>query len=343
MQALVRQLGARYLDEREEAVRRLTLLGKPALPEIEKAAKGPDPEAATRAKYLLRLIPIRDRVTPRLLHLMPGVEQRLSLDDPHSWTEVLLEAMQLEMSRRGGKEGTLFKPEDLEGVAPLALRGAATKQEKEWACSAVVHLKLRSVAPQVAKFLEDPVPEVRRCAIETLRAIGSPLAVPGYLRTLRDPDPNVQAFACEGLAELGDPSAVPGIAALLKAESAFARGQAARALARLGAAEYAKRIGDLLEDPDETARFYAVQAVAELRSRAEAPRVRALLQDPDPNVAAAAIRALEVLEGRAAVPSLMDSLDQRVPLVQKAAAETLCLLWVRAAVLCLLGTPASTR
>ncbi len=329
---LVEKLGSDSLDEREEAVRRIKLIGKPALPELEKAAKGPDLEAATRAKYLLRLIPIRDKVTPRLLHLMPGVEQRLSLDDPHSWTEVLLEAMQIEMGRRGEREGNLFKPEDLEGVVPLAFRGIRDKSEKDWACSAVVHLKLRSAAPEVAKLLDDPIPDVRLCALETLKALGSSLAVPACRRLLLDTDPNVQARACQELAELRDPSAAADIAVLLKSKSAYTRGHAARALGRLGAVEYAKRIGDLLEDPDENARWYAVQAVADLGSRPEAPRVRALLRDRDPNVAASAIQALEVLEGKEAVPALLSSLESQIPLVRTAAAETLCRLGAREAV-----------
>ena len=329
---LVERLGSESLEEREEAVRRLKLLGKPALPELEKAAKSGDLETATRAKSLLRLIPIQDWVTPHLLQVMPGLEQRLSLDDPHTWTEVLIEAMQLEVRRHMEYGDQLFKPGDLEALAPLGLRGAATKQEKEWACSAVVHLGLRSAAPEVAKLLDDPNPEVRACALETLKAFASPLGVPGYRRALRDPDPNVQARACEALADLRDRSSIPEIAPLLKSESPFARGQAARALARLGAAEHAKAIGDMLEDKDSSARFYAVQAVADLGTREEATRVRTLLRDPDPDVRFSAIRTLVALEGRDGAAALMGMMDDRIPLIREAAVRALCGLGVREAV-----------
>jgi HEAT repeat protein len=326
---LVEKLGSESLEEREEALEKLKKIGKPALPDLEKAAKGQDPEVVERAKYLLRFIPIQGKVPARLLRLMPDLVERFVLDDPHSWTDLLVAAMNRAMTHRIDHPEDLFRPGDLDGIVPLAFRGIRDKQDKDWICSAVVHLKLKSAAPEVVKLLDDPIPEVRGCALETLKAIGSPL---GYRRLLRDPDPNVQAQSCERLAELRDPSAVPDIAAVLASDSAFARGHAAWALARLGAVEYAKRIGDVLEDKDSTARFYAVHAVAELAARGETPRVRALLRDPDPSVRAEAIGTLAILEGRDALPALRELMDDRVPLVQGALVATLAHLGAREAV-----------
>jgi hypothetical protein len=321
---LVEKLGSDSLEEREAALEKLRTIGKPALPELEKAAKGRDPEAADRAKYLLRLIPIQEQMPARLLQLMPGLVQRFVLDDPHSWTQLLIDAMHEEMAHRVEKGEDLFKPGDLDGIVLPAFRGIRDKQDKDWACSAVVHLNLRTAAPEVAKLLDDPIPDVRHCALETLKAIGSPMAIPECRMLLRDPDPKIQMQACQTLADLRDRASIPDIAAFLKADSAFTRGQAARALARLGAVDRAREIGDLLQDPDPNARCYALQAVAELGTRGEAPRIQALLQDTDVLVRAEAVRALEVVAGREALPALLELKEDRVPPVAWALTVALC-------------------
>lgn len=336
---LVEKLGSDSVEEREEAMSRLALAGKEALPELEKAAKSADLDLATRARYLVRYIPIREQVTPNLLHLLPGAEERLSIDDPASWTRILLEALKFDMSHREqGKKSPLL-PEDVRGVVPLALKGAADAQEREWVCSAIVHLKLRTAAPDVATLLDDPTASVRRCARETLRRLQSPLAAPGFRRALREPDPQDQVGACEALAALMDVQAAPEIASLLASESPYVRGQAVRALGWLRASGEVRRVRDLLADPSSSVRFYAVQAANDLADREAAPKVRSLLRDPDPDVRAAAARAVAALEGKAGIPALREMMTDRVPLVWGTATELLCRFGVREAAPRLLQYP----
>src|SRR2546422_8927617 len=88
---LVGQLRSESFDERQEATRKLKVLGRAALPELEKAAKDPDAEVAERARNLLRVIPVREVLSTRFSEVIPGVEERLAFGDEHTWTKVLLE------------------------------------------------------------------------------------------------------------------------------------------------------------------------------------------------------------------------------------------------------------
>ena len=78
VEKLISRLGSDVLEEREEAAQRLKEVGDVAIPFLRKAATAEDQEIATRATHLIRVIPIRARLTPNLLAVMPGVDDRIA-------------------------------------------------------------------------------------------------------------------------------------------------------------------------------------------------------------------------------------------------------------------------
>jgi len=64
---LIQKLQSDKAGERDDAGRKLKELGDAAIPELESASKGKDPEVAARARALLRAIEIRRKLTPKLL------------------------------------------------------------------------------------------------------------------------------------------------------------------------------------------------------------------------------------------------------------------------------------
>ena len=75
---LVIRLRSDSLEEREKATRRLKEMGKAALPALEKAARDKDVEVASRARHLLKVHGVREKLSEGLLKAMPGVEDRLA-------------------------------------------------------------------------------------------------------------------------------------------------------------------------------------------------------------------------------------------------------------------------
>ena len=64
---LIKQLGHAEFAQREAAERRLIEIGEPAIPALEKAARGDDPEVATRAGRALAALVSLDAKTVREL------------------------------------------------------------------------------------------------------------------------------------------------------------------------------------------------------------------------------------------------------------------------------------
>ena len=131
---LIEQLSADRIEARAEAFRKLEAIGRPALPELEKAAQDPDGEVSSRAKTLLVRIPIRERLTPALLENVRGIDERLAQGE---WKDVFLE---LAADLRQPAERRRFPgvgAEDLSFMAPMAVQRAQTETEKGAVCEAV--------------------------------------------------------------------------------------------------------------------------------------------------------------------------------------------------------------
>src|SRR5688572_26802408 len=82
----IERLMSDSIEERETAARHLEGLGKAAIPPLEKAARGADPEHAGRAAAVILRIEIRSLVTPRMRLALPDIESRLK--SPQSWCPV---------------------------------------------------------------------------------------------------------------------------------------------------------------------------------------------------------------------------------------------------------------
>lgn len=93
------------------------------------------------------------------------------------------------------------------------LEQLALEPDEEFRCRAVAGMA--KVSPERAeafalRFLNDPDPDVRVNAVDTLRELGSRAAVPLIARLLAtDPDDLVRSWAALALGDLGDVSVLP--------------------------------------------------------------------------------------------------------------------------------------
>src|SRR5258706_7371513 len=91
VQELIDGIRPDKIDERDQAAKKLKELGKSALPELEKAAESGDRDLSARARLLLKVIPIRSRLSANLIAQVPGIDDRLASGDAHTWTTAFLE------------------------------------------------------------------------------------------------------------------------------------------------------------------------------------------------------------------------------------------------------------
>jgi len=95
---LIEGLRSESLAEREGAMKKLKAEGKRAIPALEKAAKDRDLDLALRAKQLLRVLDLLDRIPAPLMKERPGIEDRLALAGDHAWTLEYLDVMEAQPS-----------------------------------------------------------------------------------------------------------------------------------------------------------------------------------------------------------------------------------------------------
>jgi HEAT repeat protein len=211
--SLVRKLGSDSFPEREEASRQLKELGAAARSELEKASRDKDAEVAQRARAILAILEVRERVTPNLRKMRPGLEEKLAGNYPHAWTEALADAL----------VDPRLLGEDLDALAAQALRGAASTGERR---------KL------TAKYLE------RR--VELPGGSDSVLAV---LRQMDNADDNSLKLFAWAAGAFAIKETVPDILKLLRAQNVELRNAAAWSAGKLGAREAIPLLIDIVEDP----------------------------------------------------------------------------------------------
>lgn len=307
--ALIDRLRSERIEEREDAARQLREIGRPALDELGKARRDPDPEVAGRAGHLIRQIQGTAEFSPALLKAFPGIEKELGNGNDHDWTLAFLKAI------RGS-----LTPEDVAPLAAGAVRGAATNEEKHNVCMAVRDLGLRPALRPVVDLLKDRDEEVRRTASIALRQMAARETIPEVCALLRHPDGKVRLIAVDLLPGLGAKESIPQITRLLADREGGVRGIAAGALARLeGPAAVPKLLMVLKLDPAPWVRLQAARALAELRPGESAPAILGLLRDPDASVRLGALELLDPRSCRDACPELARLLaDPSADIRQKA-------------------------
>ena len=325
---LVERLGSDQVEEREEAIRGLKKLGKAAVPALEKASAGGDPEVIGRAKLLLKTIGFMDRLTPELRKAIPGIEDRLAASDGRAWTRLLLQA---------GERWTLvdrpyrqLQAKDLDPLAAPALAGAVTTQDKIDVSNVIQAARLRSGAPGLIEYLKDADALVRLEAIGALGSLDAKAAAPEIRKQINDPNPLNRLLAVHALGELGAKEAVPDLVPLLKDPDGDLKSKTVDVLVILGAKEAVPELLDLIKEglgPDTAAR-----QLGWLRAKEAIPSVRALLVDGDIDVRLAAAWALGRMGSDAGFPLAVAQLDHAVPRVRSEALRIVAEFEVKGAI-----------
>lgn len=323
---LVEKLRSDKVEERDEAETKLKELGRAALPELEKAAKSADPELAARARRLLQVIPVRVRLTPRLLKRFPGLDERLSAADDPAWTAFFREVAKevatgedpadleprahpdIDVPLKDGDRshaGLPFKGEDLAGLLENAARGASSERELEDVFELIWWRNLHSCAPALLATAKDPQATIRVESLRALAHLRTRGAAAAHREALGDADERVRAAAARGLGEIGGPEFVPDLVAQLEDPVREVRGSALLALQARRAREAAPAVARCLADPDETVRAGAAHALAFLGTREIAPALVAALGDPCREVRQFAASALGPLKIRGTGPAVV--------------------------------------
>ena len=315
--ALIEQLRSESVEVRESASKRLKELGAAAKPALEKAAKDPDKEVATRASLLLRILQLKSELTPGLQQALPNVVDRLAGNSGPAWTEVFLDASAAEGEVKKHKSITRS---DLEALVVPALVGAVTNLDKIKVCWMASNWRLKSAVPEMRKLTRDPDVEVRRMSLvwlsqldgrgagdafaerlndahdsirqlaaSMLGSYGTPAHTAPLRKSLEDADERVRLNAAKSLGLLGDRSAVPLVVATLE-EGGAHRGEAAIALAQLG--EAPDKMALLLKDSDNDFRWYALVALEYVDARDQADAIAKFLEDAGPGAPGHAARVL---------------------------------------------------
>jgi hypothetical protein len=134
--------------------------------------------------------------------------------------------------------------------------GAAVRTLGKWRC--------REAVPEILHFVKHERETRRVAAINALREIGDPAAVPDLLAALGDPVFTVREAAARALASLGAPAEKALLRALPDAEDP-ARRQIIRTLGGLRSRRAAGALKRLLRDSDPLVRADAAEALARIR------------------------------------------------------------------------------
>jgi HEAT repeat protein len=317
---LIEKLRSEKVDERDEAAQKLKEFGKAAIPELEKASKDKDAEVARRAESLLRVIPIREKLTPNLLKTIPGIEDRLVLTDDHTWT---LEFLRATENENGASRYPTLGTKDLDCLVSHAIRGWKTDKEMKQVFDAVEQKVLRSAAPEIVRHLEDQRQPVRFDAVQLLGKLGVKEAIPKIIPLLNDENEAVRALAAEALGSLGGKDAIPALLGALRGTDVRLREQAAAALGQLHAKEAVPELVTLLESGDPKGRSSAARALQTLRASETISDLVVRLKDTDPHVRSEVLRALASLKAKDTIADIARLLTDPDQTVRRAAAAAL--------------------
>lgn len=338
VQDLVQQLRSEKADVRSEARRKLKEAGRSAQPMLERATRDADPDVASTAKELLRILPMMEKLSPALRTAIPGVEERLVLGGREEWTNAFLEALAYDRNTSLRLNPDVRRA-DLEFLVGPALQGADPGQAQK-ICRILMGNPLRSAVPELVKLLgssscsqlvvaalsglpfpdtleavlpllKDKSIEARMRAAETLGGLHLPEGGPPLIALLSDPNDQVKAAAIRALGALRCRDAGPELRKCLRLERH--RTWSLEALGKVGCKEAVGDIAPYLDAKDQMVRGYAAMALGELGAEETAPRIAKLLI-PKPNNqekygVALALEALGRLGAKDALPLIRPYAD----------------------------------
>ena len=177
----------------------------------------------------------------------------------------------------------------------------------------------------MAAALEDPIPEVRRYALEKLnnnegdyvdwRTFPSSKVVP----FLRDPDSRTRVAAVSALGAIQAKEQAGELVKLLKNPDSEIRQAAITALGAMQAKEQAGELVKLLKNPDSEIRQAAITALGAMQAKEQAGELVKLLQNSDSNIRRAAITALGAIQAKEQAGELVKFLRDSDPEIREAA------------------------
>jgi len=318
VRTLVLALRSEKAEDRDLATRKLCDLGEAARSELDSATRGEDPEVAGRARFILRVIEIRGRLTRNLLDSFRGLDVELASGDPHEWTTAFLACRVRDAEGRRKHPG--LGRSDVEPLAAPALRGARTPLELDAVCSAIAKEGHRTASPELITCLRHRNANVRHAALSALVQTDSRSATPEILKLLGDPDGMVRSAAARALGQWRTVEAVPGCLRLLGDPDRAVRQAASRTLAETRAASSVPALLELVQHGSPDARWEALEALGSMHARDAWHGIVPVLQDPDARLRAAAAKALGELGERDVVNSVLPLLEDQDPEVRAWAA-----------------------
>lgn len=326
---LLEGLRSDVLEHREDAERALKARGKAARPALEKAAKDPDVEVASRARRLLRQIELREKLPASLFEALPGLEERLSSGDDSEWARAFLEAVALD-PESGKRRHPRVRNGDLDALAEGALRGARRREERTAILDAAVMRRLPSAAPALAWVLQQDA-DSGRAVVEALSLLGGGGAnwdrraiAADFSRLLGHEKLEVRVHAAAAHWLLGEPA--PEVPALVKDRPPLDRANAVHRLSGLGLKQATPSLRAFLKDADDNVRAAAVYALAEVAGPEAAPDVRPLLRDPAVDVRMGAAMAMGHWGVKDSAPEVARLLSEKEPYVRAQAIQALAQL-----------------
>jgi len=329
--ALVERLRSENAVEREDAARKLQALGKAAVPDLEKAAKDPEIEVSARARRLLRIIALAEKLTPALRTGFPGIEERLVNDDD-SWTTEFLKVAEAASTRpdvgaadlevligpallHAGDDHRVRLIEEVErwslGSAAPALKAYLLDGERpgdKEAGDVLARLAPRALGPELLEIFRGPHERARFWIIPALRAIGNAEAVPDLLKTVESAERNQRKAAIRTLGEWGRAEAVP---VLLKQLGEADEPDVVDALGRIGDARAIPAILTAMKSsPYPSTRLWGSDSLVRLDAKEAVPILIdqiGLPKSPFRNEVLRALRYLSPDDARKMAERLFDS------------------------------------
>jgi HEAT repeat protein len=300
---LVEKLRSDKPEERDEAVRKLKVLGRAAVPALERVAGDADVELSERARFVLNVIQISDVLSPALRRTSPGIEDRLAAGNADRW------AREFVLACEAASVHPDLGAEDLDAMAIRALRAAMEQDLRDQVIHCIIAWSLVSAIPELIEIVKDKAAVSWQTVMNELGPLVTRRDAPALLERLRDSKQPAPGQIVEMIRNTG---ATDGIADLLKAAAGDDHEAQNAAIATLGVWGRVEAIPSILRGKDRAGGAYsvfAIEALGRLGDSAAIPHVLQLFKGgPAAGVQLTAPEAFARLNAEEAVPLLVDSI-----------------------------------